>query len=120
MWVMMEVGGAIRPGERGWSSMEAFPGEVASQEVEYEMRGSVSQGRRDITGKGTRHAEPRERSRCTFSAWPWLSRGVAGGRAGEALAFGSGLTSKAAGKLRSVCSAARSSGVGDSPSQLLA
>lgn len=44
MWVMTGVGGAILPGERGRSSKEAFPEEVAPQEVEYEMTRSMSKG----------------------------------------------------------------------------
>ena len=55
MWMMTEVGGTVLHGKRGRSSKEAFPEEVAPQEVEYEMTRSMSKGWRGIEAEGTMH-----------------------------------------------------------------
>ena len=83
------------------------------------MTKSMSKGWRDIKAKATMYTEPRKRSWRTFGAWPWPSHGVGGGWAGEAVALGSGLTSKDAGKLRSICPTAVVKGDNDGPAQLL-
>lgn len=66
-------------GERGRSSKEDFPEEVAPQQVDYAIMRAMSKGWRDIKAKGRMHVEPGTRSWHTFGAWTWLSGGVGGG-----------------------------------------
>lgn len=73
-------------GKRGQSSKEAFPEEVAPQEVEYEMTRSMSEGWRGIEAKG-RCTWGAERELANFGHMGWAVPGVGGSRAGEAVAF---------------------------------